>query len=643
MLAATDTRLYIAFLFILILFPYNVRPVSSDVTEKKPNSSTNGVKIAFTEELNSSLFYQTYMPLIYKFRIPEWSVKTLRLNKTFLCKNDEESVEDLCPVTYHLEELLKDFSEIMSFYKDTISASGGDFYEQNFSCDKIKPHFLHFSTQLGGLGTYLSEYKTRCSLGKNVTLNVKNVGSAASHHAVMAYERFKELHEESKDRKSAEYKFLQMTGYMAMQNSYLLSQYVDSIRWAKAFTICEAFRLDVGLMSPEMLNESLSEITETIFAAGFNFSLPTGGSLPHYYKLPLTDCMLTIGNANASFHEGDDILSPYNENITANLIVRLLVPVVKARVTYKLIKLNKVPYLLNENGGEKICEIRNFQPEDSFLIELDDVTEDITIVGKVSPYCSSSRLCKIPEVTHRHFVDPCIMGIITKNHSMTSESCSFECSSLPQSLLREHIFPIFTQLASNTYSVTGGVPMGIPYMLIMCNGIVTHMIHSNTSSGVILVTLPCSCQLAYGPKRFQAQEPCDEPLNVEHVIEFSPRHHHHRANTPSARENKENFDYIIETMDADDYNVSFFESKTLDMGDDFHSDKKYAPSQDAHCGHVLIWIFLVFVLLINVLTIFILYKHSIINFNSILCTGNTINISRLNEFPISNVTSNSNN
>lgn len=623
---------------------------------------------AFTELVNSSLFYQTYLPLILKFRVPDWNVENLRLNKSLHCETDEISptTSNLCPIAYHFEGLLTPLSQTMRFYKNVFSPPGGDFYEKNFSCDKIKPHFLHFSAQLGGLIPYLNEFRNRCPLGKNATLTVKTLAASASSHAVMAYEKFKQLHDDSvKDYNGSEWKFLDMTNYAAFQNSYIFSNYVESVRWANAFTACQAYRLDVGLVSPAMLNESLTDFSKGLLGTGYTFSLPFLSSLPHYYKIPLVDCIITLSNFPSlpgftGFVKGDSSES----NTTSNLIVRLLIPVVKVGVTHRIIKLNKIPYTRRDNGEDKICEISNFQPEDVYLVEQNDTTKVDEIIGRVSPFCLTSKLCKVPEITHRQVVDPCVTGVITKNHTLTAQHCFFECSALSGTITtREKVLPIFTQISSNRFAVTGLAPETLPLLFIQCHGQTTHMFKPHTNEGVIFVTLPCSCELAHGSKKFSVQEPCDDPILVEHVTEFGTRHRH--DNDSIVHEDAyDSIDYAVEPLDAKEFNITFTETTTTKSttGSEGETAKEKQTTEGSttsspptgsvgpdlphetqlHCGHVVLWMFLIVVLLLNFVSFMILYQNQLINI-PFLKIGTSSGISRLeNDIPIGNMSSGTN-
>lgn len=639
---------------LLVLCGLQFSPSSAVTTFGLPVNINDHEKVmgAFTELVNSSLFYQSYVPIIQKFRIPDWKAETLRLNKSLVCSSEDMATNNVCPVAFHFESLIGSLAQSMRFYKNVFSPPGPDFYEKNFSCDKIKPHFLHFSAQLGGLLPYLNEYRNRCPLGKNVSLVVKNLASGAAQHAVSAYEKIKQIHDDSAKAESSlsgsGWKFLDMANYAALQNSYLFSQYVDSIRWANAFTSCQAYRLDVGLISPVMLNDSLTEVSKALAGTGYTFSLPFLSSLPHYYKIPLTDCILTMSNSifsNLPFFKLDTSKNP-DGNSSANLIIRVLIPVVKAGVTHSILKLSKIPYIHRDKNEDKVCEITNFQPEDSYLIERNDSSKAVTIVGRVSPFCLTSKLCKVPEATHRQVVDPCVTGIILKNHTLTAQHCFFECQSLAGSMTaREKIFPIFTQLASNRYAITGLSPDTVPLLFIQCNGQTTHLFKPNTNEGVIFVTLPCGCELIQGSKKFGVQSPCNDAISVEHVMEFGSQR----------KKDDDSIDYTVDSVDAKEFNLTFTDTTNKPPAKDTSPVEKKPektipdawmqtgapqikeiPSSKTqlHCGHVLLWIFLITLLLVNLLTILIMYKNRIININ-VFRRGATSNISRLtNEIPV---------
>lgn len=595
--------------FVIILF------TSSLVHLPLANSETENItlaKFAFVEVVNSSLFYQSYSPLVFKLRVPDWKVENLRLKKSLKCTNDDLSSagDYMCPVAYHIEGLLSSMSQSMRFYKHVTTIPGGTFYEENFSCNVIKPHFDHFSTHLGGLLPYIEEFRNRCPLGKNATLTIKNVDNSAAQHAVIGFEKFKQLHENSRDNNYSRRKFLDMANYAAFQNTYVFYQYVDSVRFANAFKSCQSYKLDIGLVNPVMLNESLIKLSKSLTENGYDLTLPYLSSLAQYYKLPIVDCILTLSNTPIK-------ASNPNANSIANLVFRLLIPVIKTGVNYKIVNLNKIPFIQRKNTDVKICEIRNFESEDGFIVEENLSLNSVKVIGKVSPSCLTSILCKVPDDTNIQFVDPCVTGIITENQTLVSKFCSFDCASISgNTTSRDKRFPIFTQISSNQYVIIGLAPKTFPVVFIQCHGQKMHMFNPNTDEGVIFVTLPCNCELSRGTERFSVQQPCYDPIAVNHVIKLKKNNNHDGW----FEIDKDLTSYGVESLNTEEFTLTFTEFTTeapakVDINETKIKPKRFSKTQ-LHCGHVLLWIFLISQFLVNLFIFLILYKHGIIGFNT---------------------------
>lgn len=74
---------------------------------------------AVVEALPGAVYYNKYIPLLFRLPVPELSLDTLRLNTSLLCISDlARSETPLCPVTYHLDRILTPFADAMNIAKN---------------------------------------------------------------------------------------------------------------------------------------------------------------------------------------------------------------------------------------------------------------------------------------------------------------------------------------------------------------------------------------------------------------------------------------------------------------------------------------------------------------------------------------------
>lgn len=199
--------------------------------------------------------------------------------------------------------------------KKTLST--GWSYFGKFSCEIIDSHFFHLSAHVDELHLYTDKLKASCPLASTVTPILKNVTSSSAQHITMANNRFNSHMENNKDLYNNEYKMVQMAGYMGLQTAKILTKYIDTVRWSNAFTQCQNSRLSIGLVNSFWLRNALMPVQKIADANGYKLSIPVHEYLPHYYKLPLTDCILGIQSSKKT-----------------TMLLRVLVPVMKKDTKY---------------------------------------------------------------------------------------------------------------------------------------------------------------------------------------------------------------------------------------------------------------------------------------------------------------------
>jgi hypothetical protein len=173
------------------------------------------------------------------------------------------------------------------------------------------------SAHVDELHLYVDKIKSQCSLARTISPIVKNMSVSASHHLVMANMRFNSHMDNTKDFYNDEYKMVHMAGFAALQTAFILTKYIDTVRWNNAFTQCQNSRLSIGLVNSFWLRNALQPVQKIAEVNGYKLSIPVHEYLPHYYKLPLTDCILGIQSTKKT-----------------TLMIRMLVPVKKKDTKY---------------------------------------------------------------------------------------------------------------------------------------------------------------------------------------------------------------------------------------------------------------------------------------------------------------------
>jgi hypothetical protein len=343
-----------------------------------------------------SIVYNKFIPLVFQLKVPDFSSDSLKLNTSLHCTTDSITPNFYCPVAYHFDRLLSPLADNMRFSKNIYTPVEGWPYFGQIRCNIIEPHFQHISAHINELHLYTDKLMSECPLAKNLTIVQKNITSGASSHITMASTRFATALSNNKDFNNDEYNLIHMAGYIGLQANYILTKYIDTIRWTNAFTSCQSYKLNINLIHSYLLQTSLASVKSIAEENGLKLSIPSHEHLPHYYKLPITDCILGVQNSKKS-----------------TLMIRVSVPVMKTETKYTRIRMTKIPYLVSEKEGEvkKICEIDGFEASEEFLLEESIDGKHLPFISSVTD-CFEGELCYVPEHPRRPTVDQCLRGIL---------------------------------------------------------------------------------------------------------------------------------------------------------------------------------------------------------------------------------------
>lgn len=523
---------------------FSMPPSTRQGGSSRLDSSAQLVLGAFSEEIYNAWFYETYYPVLLKIRIPDWSPDGHSLNQSApKCATDSLTPNYLCPAKQHLDKLGDKLSEQSKFFSNIYNANSarstggsGNLFDEKFSCLKIRSHFQHFATTLKDFESYMDALKSKCPLAKEITFTEKKLSfqATALNAARKGYEQFVKQHKEKRpinsskpdgDNVEANWKFNEMMGFTTFQNAFTLSSYIDSVRWANAFTTCQGLRLDINLIPPEELGNILHDVSRALldFNVGYNISIPESTLFSFFYKLPLVDCVLAIESKTEAY-----------------MILRLLLPVTRNLKQYKLIRLNKIPFFIRKpaasvSKGENnttnkytqvgnICEIKNYRFDETYLVEYDTVGNSYsnptaTSIIRAPSTCGAYQVCRIPDVVHRNLADSCVEMIITTNEEATKDRCDFKCYPVTKAQV-ENDFPYAIQLTSSRFAVVGLMPnetKGKPVFINCYGRIRVPTVKQEFVDEATLITLPCGCEMTVGNRKYQPRRPCGPKLEIIHV------------------------------------------------------------------------------------------------------------------------------
>jgi len=584
--------------------------VSSDTLD--PKDFKPGVSI---EPQPDSVFYNKYIPLIFQLKVPDFSPDSIRLNSSIHCMTDSLTPNYLCPVAYHFERLLIPLADNMKFSKNIYSPMEGSQYFGEIRCNLIETHFQHISANINELHVYTDKLMSECALAKNITIIQKNMTSGTANHISIAEEKIMTTFAENNSSLSDEYKLAQMAGYVGLQASYILTKYIDTIRWANGFTSCQSNKLNINLIHSYLLQTSLYQVKSIAETNGFKLSIDTHEHLPHYYKLPLTDCILGVQNSKKS-----------------TLMLRIAVPVMKKDTKYTRIKITKIPYLVAEPDGsnKQICEIDNFEPTEEFLLQDNENNSSQQIITNIAD-CFDAELCYVPETPRRPLVDPCLKGLINGSVDDIRDYCSFSCYEVEHA---DNVFPIIIKIDSNHYSITGSPPSSENIQLY-CDNIYKENINPNGTNGVLQVILPCNCELRFRSNVYKAYKPCESPLAI-HYLSTIPFHaiyldedtfnllgatSHNLSKIIEANETGT----TIKTSSTEESDIAYQEdvdgpiaakSSSHDHGHSHdHTSSSSCKSHSTQLG--FIWLFIILLLLSNLILLYVVYCNRLLQMDLI--------------------------
>ncbi|CAL8095009.1 unnamed protein product [Orchesella dallaii] len=450
------------------------------------------------EYLPDPIFYDTYIPILFKIPVPRHTEIALKLIWGDVQSCSKTKTGNLCPIAYHLFKVIKRLGDDMGFWKPfyinhTATRKESQKRRAGFEviCNEIGPHFFRSYTSQAQLDGYVKAIRACSRFGSTLPYHKPNeswvVDKAVYYRMLESYkdEYFDHLPQQGKVDWA-----ITMNTYGAVHGLLLTNHVMESVRLATALRICQSGLIPETFVSMDMLRQQLKSVPKSL--GRWNYQLVYNNleeDIEEYYKLPLADC---------SFSD------------EYSFIIRILVPVKRSELYHRLVEITTIPFLekLSNTSGmpERLCSLK-LPASKLRLIE--------TSTGLLlDTQCEPNQLCKTSEVSTVFENDACTLAVLTDNRQLITTTCKFFCFTVDASAL-----PLIRRINSDTYILVGSSDTKIH---INCFNKPSDLIPiSMKNMGALRIKLACNCHLLYSNfVSYRPREPCGAKTVVEHILPY---------------------------------------------------------------------------------------------------------------------------
>lgn len=455
------------------------------------------------EYLSDPIFYDTYIPVIYKIPIPKHTDSALRLIWGDVQSCTKSKAGKLCPIAYHLFKVIKKLGDDMGFWKPYYmnhTASRKESLKKRSGyeviCNEIGPHFFRSYTSKSQLDNYKTALHACSRIAQQVYFREPSGGNWVVDKAVyyQMLESFKKTYFNNLPTEGSVDWAITLNAYTSVHGLLLTNHVMESVRLASALRICQSGMIPQTFIGIDMLTAALQNVTKNLERGRLGYQLVYTNlvqDIEEYYKLPLADCTFS-----------DDF----------TFIIRILAPVKRTEFSHRLVEINTVPFLeeLSNTSGipMRLCRLK-LPASKLTLIE--------TNTGLLlDTSCEPNQLCKTSEVSTVFENDACTSSLLTENRQLITSTCKFSCFPLDPIAL-----PLIRRIASDTYVVVGSQNSKTK-VLLNCFDKPTELIPIQMKNvGALRIKLACNCHLLYSNHvSYRPRYPCTSKTTVEHILPF---------------------------------------------------------------------------------------------------------------------------
>lgn len=603
----------------LVIFLLHLTPASFSKQEKSNlhfHPEHKFVSGKTMEYLSSPIFYDTYFPIIYKIPIPRHTDNALRLlwGDVESCTK-ESSTGKLCPIAYHLFDVVKRLADDMGFWKpyyaNHTAAKSESFKKRTgfeVICNEIQPHFFRSYTSKAQVEAYMTVLRACSRIAQKLKLHVSSenwVVDKSIYYKML--ESFKAKYFSMLPQKGEVDWAVTLNTYTSVHGLLLTNHVLESVRLASALRICQAGMIPETFISMSLLKEALQNMTESTHSfLGYQLVYSNlDQQIEEYYKLPLADCTFT-----------DEY----------TMIIRILAPVKRSKVDHQLVEINTIPFLeeLSNASGipVRLCRLRL----PASKLTLIETSTGLLLDTK----CEPNQLCKTSEVSTIFENDACTSSLLLDDdRGLITDNCKFSCFPIDPIAL-----PLIRRISSDVYIVVGDSNTTVH---LNCFDNPKEMIPIPLKNvGALRIKLACNCHLLYSDHViYRPRDPCSGKTTIEHILPYhwntktlniTLEKYEREAETSSTTNsiidigNSGTNNSIDEPMSTGDVKGDqidkSIETQQEDLGNKFQQPVKQSEAEEIHCDKVsgvpasflvqicLLWIL---VTLLGTVTVFLLY------------------------------------
>ncbi|CAL8095001.1 unnamed protein product [Orchesella dallaii] len=494
------------------------------------------------------VMYSSVTPIIYQFRMPKWDIHTMKIqfwkDHNNCTKSDKYEDGYPCPIMYHLNDLIEDFSKNMTTWANAFLKENGqettDFLEDPTilwspkvcSDLRIEPHFKAFRTSSENIGKYIDALM-KCTENRsdssfqiidktNVSISLENM----YHYTFTSYTAdYWSNFTETIARESAA-----LTMWSLLESTLMTHQYMEAQKWTHAVTTCKNHQIPWTLIDTVSLEQLLSRHRSS-FEETHDLAIPLE-DISKYFKLPISDCIF-----------GDD--NTFN--------VRLLVPLIPKEAASKnyFVKFHPVPF---QTQG-KVCSLWDGKESVEFNLGLN---------GIIPCSCAKSDLFCKGWITQ----DNCLSSFVQETclhslHSDLEESivkhCPLKCKTIG-SEPQQYDWVVARNSTHTTKIIPAPIAKSNPTVIKCSNGTMTLDLKS---VGAYQIIIPSGCRTETVVGGYDADANYVKSLDGVSIEQMLPYHWRNSISSQDSSEEDEGGNFIesVEMLEGLDSKVYLLASK----------------------------------------------------------------------------------
>lgn len=442
--------------------------------------------------ISPPIFYTSFVPLIYEFKLPRWSEADIAVKWPYGDSNSctrSEKVTNMnnigCGVVHLYNSILEEFLAKTKILQEPI-----DSFTQYSNARCI--HNPTSSTTASGImkqGTYWEILAGNIDCPPNKIDHRNTIAVEFSSFQTTKWNSLLKKFRDSYVSKLSHFSISSATyanSYSAMQAGVLVDLLQSVGKWERSLDLCQAGVLPRHLVSKKRFTSSLEKIKSQLAHQNMQPSINIGEN-QLYYKLPLTDCV-------------------FEDERT--MILRILIPIKPIGRIFKVVEVMSIPFL--SSGLDRAPAICSLKDVDGTFIY-----EEKTGMVRKSGCNPNSLLCPILHPDTFLEKQDCVTSLL-RNDTENLQICKSEC--FPFDVSSGYIIK---RVKSDQFLILGDAMGGggqPNFIIVSCAGNLSHELQPK-SIGALEVILSCDCKMVYNNVQYLPEIPhCGKKFSTRHIV-----------------------------------------------------------------------------------------------------------------------------